>query len=156
MPSIIMAGVITSSIFLGANLTVSPRARMQRGTTLGAFLLLAGWLLTPFGISKIHATPTWSLYSSGVAVLLFTALYWLCDIRKRTAWAAPVSAAGSNTLLTYLLPDLWYFFFLATGITFFSAHWNAGMPGVIKSLVFTALMLYFATVLTRARVRLQL
>jgi heparan-alpha-glucosaminide N-acetyltransferase len=156
MTSIIMAGVVTSWIFLGANLTVSPRARMQRGVAFGALLLLAGWVLTPFGISKIHATPSWALYSSGAGVLLFTALYWICDIRKQTVWATPVNAAGANTLLTYLLPDLWYFFFLATGTTFFSAHWNAGMPGVLKSLAFTALMLYLATLLTRARVRLRL
>jgi heparan-alpha-glucosaminide N-acetyltransferase len=156
MPSIIMAGVITSWILLGTNLTISPRARMQWGVAFGASLLIAGWLLTPFGISKIHATPSWGLFSSGAAVLLFTALYWLCDVRKQTAWAAPVHAAGANTLLTYLLPDLWYFFFLATGITFFSTHWSASMPGVIKSLAFTALMLYLATLLTRARVRLRL
>ena len=39
---------------------------------LGILMLMAGWILTPFGISKIRATPTWSLYSIGAAILMFT------------------------------------------------------------------------------------
>ena len=65
-------------------------------------------------------------------------------------------AAGSNTLLTYLLPDLWYFFFVSAGITFLDSHWNAGAPGVIKALVFTAIILFLSALLTKSKVRLQL
>jgi len=119
-------------------------------------MIVAGRILTPLGISKIRATPTWCLYSAGAAVLLFTALYWLCDVKGKTAWAAFVRAAGSNTLLTYLLPDLCYFCFLALGITYFNTHLNSGVPGVLKTLAFTGLMLFFASALTRAKVRLQL
>ena len=113
-------------------------------------------MLTPFGISKIRATPTWCLYSIGASVLLFTLLYWICDVKKWTKWAFPVHAAGSNTLLTYLLPDLWYFLLVSAGFTFFDSHWNVGAPGVIKSLVFTAFILALSELLTRSKVRLQL
>jgi len=77
-------------------------------------------------------------------------------MKRWTGWTFTVRSAGSNTLLTYLLPDLWYFFFVSVGITYLDSHWNAGAPGVIKALVFTATILALSALLTRCRVRLQL
>ncbi|WP_263384331.1 DUF5009 domain-containing protein [Granulicella arctica] len=156
MPAIIMAGVVTSSIFLQAASEKKTRRAMLTGGGFALTLLLLGLLLTPLGISKIRATPTWCLYSAGAAVLLFTVLYWLCDVRGKTAWADFVRPAGANTLLTYLLPDLWYFIFLALGFAYLDTHLNAGLPGVLKTVCFTALMLWFARLLTRAKIRLQI
>jgi heparan-alpha-glucosaminide N-acetyltransferase len=156
MACIVMAGVITSSIFLGTNRRPSPHRAMALAASFGILLLAAGRALTPFGISKIRATPTWCLYSIGTSVLLFTLLYWICDVKQWTRWAFPVRAGGSNTLLTYLLPDLWYFLMVSLGVTYFDTHFNWGWPGVIKTLIFTCVILVVATGLTKAKVRLQL
>ncbi|MGD0938667.1 MAG: DUF5009 domain-containing protein [Terracidiphilus sp.] len=156
MACIMMAGVVTSILFLGVGKRPSPRFSLTTSACFALLTLIAGAAFTPLGISKIRATPTWSLYSVGAAVLLFIGLFWLCDLNRWTGWTLPLRSAGSNTLLTYLLPDLWYFFFVSAGITFLDAHWNVGTPGVIKALVFTALILALSTLLTRSRVRLQL
>jgi predicted acyltransferase len=156
MACIMMAGVVTSILFLGAGKRPSPRSSLTMAAGFALLTLIAGAVLTPLGISKIRATPTWSLYSVGAAVLLFIGLFWLCDLKHRTGWTVPVRSAGSNTLLTYLLPDLWYFFFVSVGITYLDSHWNAGAPGVIKALVFTAIILALSALLTRCKVRLQL
>jgi heparan-alpha-glucosaminide N-acetyltransferase len=156
MACVMMAGVVTCILFLGAGQRPSPRLSLSLAAGFALLTLIAGAALTPLGISKIRATPTWSLYSVGAAVLLFMGLFWLCDLKHRTGWTFPVRSAGSNTLLTYLLPDLWYFFFAAAGITFLDSHWNAGAPGVIKALVFTAIILSLSALLTRSKVRLQL
>jgi predicted acyltransferase len=118
--------------------------------------LVLGRLLTPLGISKIRATPTWTLYSICASVLVFSALYWICDVKRWTRWAQFVRPAGANTLLTYLLPDIWYFFFAAIGVTYLDVHWSYGFPGIVKTLVFTGLMLAASAALTKAKVRLQL
>jgi heparan-alpha-glucosaminide N-acetyltransferase len=153
---IMMAGVVTSILFLGAGQQPSPRVSIGMAAGFALLTLLAGAALTPLGISKIRATPTWSLYSVGAAILLFIALYWLCDLKRWTFWTFPLRSAGSNTLLTYLLPDLWYFLFVSAGIKYLDSHWNVGAPGVIKSLVFTAVILALSALLTRSKVRLQL
>jgi predicted acyltransferase len=129
---------------------------MILAVAFGIVTLIAGWLCTPLGISKIRATPTWSLYSIGGAVLLFTLLYWICDVKRLTVWAFPVKAAGANTLLTYLLPDLWYFFFAWLGITYLDTHFAFGWPAVVKTVIFTFVILTLASVFTKAKVRLQL
>ena len=118
--------------------------------------LLFGWFLTPLGISKIRATPTWCLYSIGCSILLFTLLYWICDVRKAYAWAWFSRSAGENTLLTYLLPDFYFFIVSACGFTYFATHLNAGLPGVLRCVLFTAFILVLSALLTRWKLRLRI
>jgi heparan-alpha-glucosaminide N-acetyltransferase len=156
MASITMAGVVTSVIFLGAHPWQTLRGKILMGLAFGMASLAAGWFLVPLGISKIRATPTWSLYSVGAAVLLFTALYWICDVKQHTAWAFFTRPAGANTLLTYLLPDFYYFIIALAGVSYFDTHLNYGWPGAARSAAFTALILALAALLTRSGVRLKL
>jgi heparan-alpha-glucosaminide N-acetyltransferase len=158
--SLVMAGVLTSQIFFGLDPGGTDRNSAKDATlwavALALLALAAGWLSAPLGISKIRATPAWALWNIGAAVLVFTLLYWICDRQRLTAWASLFRPAGSNTLLTYLLPDLWAFAFGALGITYLDTHFDFGWAGVAKSIVFTLVMLAIAWVLTHARLRLQL
>jgi len=156
MASITMAGIVVSTIFFGTHKWQSIRARTQLASAFAVAAILAAWLLTPLGISKIRATPTWCLYSIGAATLIFAALYWLCDVLRKRTWAAFVHPAGENTLLTNLLPDLYYYLTTLIGFTYLDTHFNTGAPGVLRAVFFTLLMLAIAALLTRARVRLQL
>jgi len=156
MAGITLAGIVTSVIFLGAHRWQSVGQKTFLGLSFGVLSLIAGWFLTQLGISKIRATPTWSLYSIGAAVLLFTALYWICDLKKKTGWAFFARPAGSNTLTTYLLPDFWYYILTATGIRYFDTHFNYAWPGAVRCALFTAFILGTAGLLTHWRVRLRL
>jgi heparan-alpha-glucosaminide N-acetyltransferase len=156
MPSITMAGILTSSIFLGSGQARPPQWKMVMATLLGVLMLAAGWFLTPLGISKIRATPTWCLYSIAAGILLFTALYWLCDIKKQTRWAFFAHSAGSNTLLTYLLPDLYYFATATLGFLYLEKRFSYGWLGVVRSILFTAFILAISSLLTKWRLRMQL
>ncbi|MGO9240788.1 MAG: DUF5009 domain-containing protein [Bryobacteraceae bacterium] len=151
--SIVMAGLITSVIFLDESIARTLKAKFICALGYAAILFAAGWALTPFGISKIRATPTWCLYCDAVNVLLFLVLYWLADVRRHTSWAMFVKPAGSNTLLTYLLP---YILYALPGYLAIAAYWDQGWPGVIRSLLFTGLVLALAAVATRWKLRLQL
>jgi amino acid transporter len=151
-----MAGIVTSLIFVDEGRIGTPARKMQLGALLGILAFAAGWFLRPLGISKIRATPTWALWTVAACCLLFTALYWLCDVKKRTGWAWLVRPAGSNTLLAYLIPDIYYFVAWLTGTAYLEDHWRQGWPGVLRAVVFTVAMLLVARAATRARLRLQL
>jgi heparan-alpha-glucosaminide N-acetyltransferase len=151
--SLVMAGIVASTFFLGSDSGRTFKEKAARALGYAAVLFAAGWLLTPFGISKIRATPTWCLYCAGTCTLIFLALYWIADVRHVTKWASFVKPAGSNTLLTYLLPD---FFYLLLGSYYFTSWAEQGWPGVVRSLAFTAFILGWAAVMTRWKIRLQL
>jgi heparan-alpha-glucosaminide N-acetyltransferase len=155
MSSVIMAGVIVGSLFAGCQSKRELAWTVTIAICFGLLMLAAGWVLTPLGISKIRATPTWSLYSIGAGILIFTLVYWICDVKKWTRWALFVHPAGSNTLLTYLVPDLWYFLLGSIGITWLDTHFSMGWPGVVKAFIFTFFVLGVAAALTKAKVRLQ-
>jgi heparan-alpha-glucosaminide N-acetyltransferase len=153
--SITMAGIVTSGILLGKG-DATLRRRMWLALAFAVTTLAAAWLLAPLGISKIRATPTWCLASVGASVLAFMLLYWICDVRAKTAWARFVESAGENTLLTYLLPDIYYYLTALTGFTYLDRHYNEGGSGVVRAIAFTSLMLLISAGLTKARIRLQL
>ncbi|MBV8435980.1 MAG: DUF5009 domain-containing protein, partial [Silvibacterium sp.] len=153
---ITMAGIATSTILLRSDDKQATRTRILIAVAFAVTMLAAAWLLSPLGISKIRATPTWCLASSGAAVLAFLLLYWICDLRTSTRWAAFIRPAGENTLLTYLLPDVYYALAALLGFSYLNHHLNAGFPGALRSLVFTAFILAIAGALTRMRIRLQL
>jgi len=153
---IAMAGVVLSVIFFREPKFVEFRQKAWVAVGYAAVVLVCGFLLTPLGISKIRGTPTWCLYSIGASVLVFTLLYWICDVKGWKRWAAFTRPAGSNTLLTYLVPDLFYFVVAVIGSTWFETHWSYGLPGLVRALIFTAAMLAIAAVLTRLKIRLQL
>jgi heparan-alpha-glucosaminide N-acetyltransferase len=148
-----MAGVVASILVFGRTAGGMHRTRIARAAGYGLLLLVVGWALSPLGISKVHDTPAWCFLSSGITMLLFVAVYWLADVRRQTSWAAFVKPAGSNTLLTYLLPDIWYSIPVLAALF---APWSDGAAGVVRAVVFTGLMLGVSALLTRARVRLQL
>ena len=155
MVCVMMAGVLTTVLFQSDEARTNPRRALWAAVVVAVATLAVGKVLAPLGISKIRATPAWALWSAGAAILVFALLFWICDVKQKTGWAFPVRAAGNNTLTTYLLPDLWDFGTAAVGATFMATHWTDGWPGVIKTLVFTALMLVLARVVTRCGVRLQ-
>ncbi len=153
LPSVAMAGVVASLIFVDSKIAGTFRRKALLALGFAAILLAGGWALTPLGISKNAATPAWCLFSEGISLVLFLAIYWLADVRQGYRWAAFFKPAGSNTLLTYLLPDLVYFSGAASWI---AARFAIGWPGVARSVAFTGFILAVAFLLTRMRIRMQL
>ncbi len=156
MAMITFGGVVVSTIFLGEHRWVTTRQKMMPALAFAVLTLVLGLLLRPLGISKIRATPTWSLWSIGASTVLFMALYGICDVRRWTVWAALLRPAGENTLLTYLLPDFYFYLVSWLGVGYVLGHWNAGAAGILRSVLFTIAMLLLSGLLTRAKLRLQL
>jgi heparan-alpha-glucosaminide N-acetyltransferase len=154
--AMVMAGVVTTLIFLGRKSRPTPRDSMARALGFSLLMFAVGGVLAPLGISKIRATPTWCLYSAAAAVLVFTLLFWICDVKQWKRWASFLLPVGSNPLLTYLLPDLWYFLMVVLSVTYLDTHWNAGWPAVVKALLFVFSMIGVATALTKIGIRIQL
>ncbi|MFC2125756.1 DUF5009 domain-containing protein [Bacteroidota bacterium] len=150
--SIVMAGVILTKLFIKDEVASTVKEKYLWGIGYGILLFLAGWILMPYGLAKIGSTPSWCLFSAGICVVIFMALYWIVDINKVSGWASFMKPAGSNPLLTYILPDIYYAFHIGH----FIAGTKQGWPGVIWSLCFALFILGVSALFTRYKVRLQL
>ena len=152
------ASLVVAGILLARLLQVEGTARQHArliGQVLayGLVLLVAGYFLRPLGgVSKQLATPTWALYSAAICCALFALIYWLVDVKGWRRWAAFLAPAGSNPLLTYLLPFLYY---ALAGYPALGGVVNDGLPGILRALVFSLLILGLASLLGRWRLRLQ-
>lgn len=151
--SIVLAGLIVSRIFLSDKIAKTIKQKTQWGIVIALLYFLVGWLLLPFGLAKIGATPSWCLYSAAICTIVFISLYWLVDVAGVSAWAKVIRPASSNALLLYILPDIYY---AMAGVQHFSGVAGVGWPGVIKALLFTVFILGVGTLMTRWNVRLRL
>ena len=150
----VMAGVVLAIIYMETRWSLSKKLYVALG--YAAATGIAGILLKHLGISKNRGTPTWCLWTMAACILIFVLLYWICDVKKHVKWAFPFRSAGSNTLTTYLLPDYWGMILSVLGIRYFSNHYRGGWPGILKTIVFTMLMLAISTIITKRKIRLQL
>ena len=153
LASIVMAGVLFSFILFDAAFAASLRRKFYWSATLAVLLFAAGLAALPLGISKNHATPTWALFSESSSVVILLALHYVVDVKRFTSWAIFVKPAGSNTLLTYLLPWICSAIPLVRHI---SAGGRHGMAGVLLACLFTAFILALSALFTKMRLRMQL
>jgi len=153
LASITIAGVLMTKIFLENDVVSGLKNKFWWGAVYGIFLLFLGWLLMPFGLAKIGSTPSWCLYSAGICVIIFMVMYWIVDVKKISKWAGFMKPAGSNPLLTYILPDIYY---AAFGLYHFVGIAGDGWPGVVRALLFSLFILGISAIMTRLKIRLQL
>jgi heparan-alpha-glucosaminide N-acetyltransferase len=151
--AMVMAGIMTSKLFLSDAFAGDRRRKTMDALVFAGTLLASAALLAPLGISKLRATPAYCLICAAAAILAFIALYWICDVHKRVRWADFARPAGSNTLLTYLLPDLSYALF---GRAVLLERWGFGWFGALQAALFTAAIVALSAILSRFKVRIQL
>lgn len=115
----------------------------------------AGWMLEPvYGINKNAATPGWALYATGWCLALFGLLRKIPLTALNTRAGLILSLAGSNALLIYILPDIWYFLMSLSGVTLW-ARLSDGITGIIRSLVFAGVFTAAGAYLYKIRFRMQ-
>lgn len=121
------------------------------------FLFLAGYLFLPlYGINKNLATPSWVLFCAAICVITFLFLYYTIDVKNITKPFSFLKPVGSNPLLAYILPDIFYSLIGLFGIKFYGQLFGDGIIGIVRSILFSLLMVYITNLLTKMKVRLQL
>lgn len=123
---------------------------------LGFGLIILGILTRPeWGISKLRATPSWTLICSGISTLCFLLLYWIADLQGKVKWAKFIGPAGRSTLTCYLVP---YFYYSLLAITAFylPEFLRSGYIGILKSVLFGLLVIQITGLLERVNIKLKI
>lgn len=157
MPAFVTGGMISSLVFLKFQKKNRPYKIIIYLLLIIIFLIIAGIYTRQFwGISKIRATPAWVLICSGITIAAFVFIYWLADLKKKSGWFEIIKPAGTNTLLCYLLPYFAYALIYGILHTSYPEQISTGMIGLLKSLLFSLLIVQIAGFLGKVGLRLKL
>jgi len=123
---------------------------------ISAVMVLFGFLSRPeWGISKWHATPSWTAICAGISIVSFILLHIIADRMKLTRWADIISPAGTSTLTCYLVPYYIYAIFSLTGV-YLTGFLVTGMVGILKTLIFSLLVILITGLLAKINVKLKI
>lgn len=163
--AIVMAGVLVGSLFTAERDRVNHMSRSLSVLLVGLGLYISGILLRPLhGISKIRATDSFALVTSGICCLAFLAFYLLMDVLKIRRWASFLQPIGKNPLLAYILPSIMDYLLSFASWLFHINVWrilwlyreHGGLLGMANAAVMTAVILLVTWAMTRARIILKL
>ena len=123
---------------------------------LGASMLALFFLSHPHWIiSKIQATPTWLFVCCAISFFMVGILYFLTDVKGKAEWFKLIKPAGTVTLTCYMIPYLWY-----AVQSLLAWHYPAlfctGVAGVLRSVVFSLVVVWIAGWLMKVNVRLKI
>lgn len=150
----------------------SPREKLKGLLLSGGIVTVAGLALVPFfPINKNLWTSTYVLFTTGLALLLLAAIYFLVDLKHRDGWAHPFTIFGTNAIAAFFGSTLLAKILLLTkwtepnGETVTLQGWlyrhsfGAWLPDYVASLAwaltYVAIWLGLMTVLYRRRIFLK-
>lgn len=156
LAALVMGGVVIGRLFQ----LWQPKCENVRMTVVFAVIiavLVALYAVTrpAWGLSKLGATPAWLFLCSALTLGAFTIIYWIADVAKQGRWFAFVKPAGTDTLLSYLIPYFAYAAFVAFGLGLPDSLLTGGI-GLLKALGFALICVWIAGGLSKVGVKLKL
>ena len=150
-----MSGVLTSLLMQRYADRERPGRFIGMLCALGIGMLVLALVSHPFWIiSKIQATPTWLFYCLAMFFPLFGFFYWLTDVKGKTNWFDIIKPAGTATLTCYIIPYIWYAVQQLLHLHYPEAL-GSGVPGLIKSLVFSLVIVGLTGLLVKVKIKLK-
>ena len=152
----VMCGMLVTSIMIRLREKELMRYMVPMLVGFATILMLFGTITRPhWGISKILATPSWTAICAAITALTFAVLYLIADKLKITRWAHIIEPAGSSTLTCYLVPYYVYALAAMTGLSMPDVL-TTGMVGILKSVVFSVLVIQLTGLMGRWKIKLKI
>lgn len=152
----VLCGVLITSIMIRLQETDKMRSMVLIFLGIAAVFMLFGFLSRPiWGISKILATPSWTAICASITILAFIVFYLLADKLGFSKWADLIKPAGYSTLTCYLVPYYVYALIAMAGLILPDVL-TSGVVGLLKSIVFSILIIQLTGLLGKINIRLKI
>lgn len=154
---IVLSGIVLTLIFFEERKISNLNKRFIESILFAGILFMIGFWLRPyFQVSKIWATPSWGLYSAAFAIIAFCIIYWLIDIKGHKEWTRFFQPAGSNPLLTYILPFIFWALYRLFDFYPLPGSLREGLIGIFYCILYAIFILFLVKLLNRLGIRLKL
>ena len=156
LQALTFGGIITSLLLIKYNETYNIRLLYTFLFSMGVISLLGGLTLREqFIISKISGSPTWILISLSSSLFLFILTHWIVEVKNTINWYKPIKTAGTATLTCYLIPYFYYSFRTILGIEL-PIFLTTGLIGLIKSLIYSFIIIGISWTFTKLKIQLKI
>lgn len=153
---LVMGGVLCTVLFMKFKERERINQFLMISGAAGVLFITYGFLIRPtFPISKIYATPSWTAICMGIGLLSFVILYLTVDKGGYDKWARVIKSAGTSTLTCYLIPYFVYPIFTLTDFQL-PELLTDGYPGLVKSVLFSLLVILFVEMLEKINIQLKI
>ncbi len=150
-----LSGVLTTLIMQKYADHVQPKKFIVILCTIGLIMSAAAMISHNYWIvSKIQATPTWLFYCLAMLFPIFGLLYWLTDSKGKASWFNIIKPAGTATLTCYLIPPIWYSVQQILKWQYPEILKSGGI-GLVRSLVFSFIIILITSLLIKIKIRLK-
>jgi predicted acyltransferase len=152
----VMLGVFATTVMLRLQEKQKLSLLIPSLAVIAAALMAFGYLSRPlWGISKIMATPSWTVICAGISTLSFGCLFLLADKWNVSSWARIIEPAGTSTLTCYLVP--YYVYAIGALIGWHLPElFTTGAVGILKSILFGILIIQLTGLLAKFHIRLKI
>jgi len=114
--AVVVYGSIIGKILLNRS---SDKQFMKTLAFLGIAGVASGIALNPvIPIIKRMFTPSYTLFTCGLASLMLLGLFWLIDVKSCVRWSFPFIVFSANSIFVYILNMLFNSWFMETGKIF--------------------------------------
>jgi len=158
-------GAFHSFAFAGiiASLLLEKYFNANNVKKLGLILIIMSFVMLVSGlmsnrfwiISKLGETPPWIFFCCAIAFALFGFLHWLIDVKNKFQWFDIIKPAGTSTLTCYLIPYFYYSVMDLYG-TELPAWCKNGGIGIVKSIIYSFIIIGLTYLLGKMRIRLKI
>ncbi|MCJ8208953.1 DUF5009 domain-containing protein [Mucilaginibacter sp. RS28] len=155
--ALVMGGVIISRVFTYLNDAGKTTRLWAVLAVTGVLFIVAGLLIRPYaeGISKIRSTPAWVFICGGITILVFELMIYLMDVKGYRNLLKWISPAGTSTLTCYLLPYFQVFLLMLFNIKYPPVI-NSGLPGLLRSILTSFILIQIAGWMEKRHLRLKI
>ncbi len=153
---LVTGGMLCTIIFLKFREKGKVNQFLGYAAMAGGLFILYGFLLRlEFPISKLSGSPSWVAICMGIGLLSYALLYILVDQHGYDKWANILKPAGTSTLTCYLMPYFAYPIITLIGVSL-PDFLTDGIIGIMKSLLFSLLIILFVGMLEKRNIRLKI
>ena len=131
-----LLGVLSGHIL---RLKLQPAEKTSWMFFAGSVLLYVGWAMSgALPLNKKLWTSSYTIYTAGLALLVFASCYWLIDVNGFRRWSKPFAIFGMNSLVLYSLSELFIIVFRVIHVP--QAGQSVSLQIVFYQAVFAPLM----------------
>lgn len=141
-------GLLASMMLIRATSEKKKKMPLLYFSAGAIFIAISVLLRKYFIISKIMCTPTWGFLCCGIALILYSLIVYVVDIKEKQHWFDVIKPAGASALTCYMIPYILEFQI--------PGFFSVGFFGILKVVLYSFFVIGITWLIGKFGIKLKL